>query len=48
MEPALPIRNVDDDPPPFMGEWRRVYVAVAVYLAVLITSLYVVTRELSY
>lgn len=30
-------RTVIDDPPPFLGTWRRIYIAVAVYLAVLIT-----------
>ena len=26
------LRDVPDDPPPFLGTWRRVYVAVLVYL----------------
>ena len=30
-------RTVIDEPPPFLGTWRRVYTAVVLYLAVLIT-----------
>src|SRR5690242_21699903 len=33
----------DDEPPPFLGTWPRVYTAVLGYLAVLIVLLYVVT-----
>jgi len=33
-----------DEPPPFLGSWRRVYTAVLVYLAVLIAGFYVFTR----
>ena len=33
-------RAVHDDPPPFLGSWRRVYTAVALYLVVLITLFY--------
>jgi hypothetical protein len=29
-------RQVSDDPPPFLGNWRRVYIAVLLYLAALI------------
>jgi hypothetical protein len=29
-------RTVIDEPPPFLGTWRRLYTAVAIYLAVLI------------
>jgi hypothetical protein len=28
--------NDRDDPPPFLGTWNRVYVAVLIYLALLI------------
>jgi len=38
----------DDEPPPFLGSWPRVYTAVLGYLAILIVLLYVVTRFLSY
>lgn len=37
-------RRADDDPPPFLQTWNRVYIAVAVYLAVLIAVFYVFTR----
>ncbi|MFN0104761.1 MAG: hypothetical protein ACKV2U_22070 [Bryobacteraceae bacterium] len=30
-------RTVIDEPPPFLGTWRRVYAAVVIYLACLIT-----------
>ncbi|MBI3681270.1 MAG: hypothetical protein HY235_12855 [Acidobacteria bacterium] len=30
----------DDDPPPFLGAWPRVYVAVVIYLALLIVLFY--------
>jgi hypothetical protein len=33
-----------DEPPPFLGTWRRVYTAVLVYLALLITLFAVFTR----
>lgn len=29
-------RTVIDEPPPFLGTWRRIYAVVAVYLVVLI------------
>lgn len=31
-------RPVSDDPPPFLGTWRRVYAAVLIYLAALIAG----------
>jgi hypothetical protein len=40
-------RDVIDDPPPFLGTWRRVYAAVAVYLAVLITSFWLFAKAWS-
>jgi hypothetical protein len=36
-------REPADDAPPFLGTWPRVYVAVVVYLAVLIVLIYVFT-----
>jgi hypothetical protein len=33
-----------DDAPPFLGEWRRVYLAVLVYLAVVISAFYLFTQ----
>jgi hypothetical protein len=36
-----------DEPPPFLGSWRRVYIAVLVYLALLIALFYAFTRVFS-
>jgi hypothetical protein len=33
-----------DEPPPFLGSWRRVYTVVLVYLAFLIVAFYAFTR----
>lgn len=33
-----------EEPPPFFGRWNRVYAAVLVYLGILITLLYIITR----
>jgi hypothetical protein len=38
------LRDVPDSPPPFLGNWRRVYVAVLVYLAIVILAAYWFTR----
>ncbi|HWB82635.1 MAG TPA: hypothetical protein VG675_00750 [Bryobacteraceae bacterium] len=38
------LRDVHDEPPPFLGTWRRVYAAVIVYLCAVIAALYVFTR----
>jgi hypothetical protein len=38
----------EDEPPPFLGSWPRVYAAVLIYLAILILTLYAVTRFLTY
>jgi len=37
-------RDVPDDPPPFLGTWRRVYIATVIYLAALIFGFYLFTR----
>jgi hypothetical protein len=42
MRPDL--HDMPDEPPPLLGSWRRVYVAVVAYLAVLITLCYLFTR----
>jgi hypothetical protein len=42
--PDLEIRPVLDEPPPFLRTWRKVYVAVLCYLAVLIFALYLFTK----
>jgi hypothetical protein len=39
--------HVADDPPPFLGSWRNVYIAVLIYLVVIISSFYVFTRTFS-
>jgi len=33
-----------DEPPPFLGTWRNVYIAVVIYLAVIIALFYAFTR----
>ncbi len=40
-------RDVPDEPPPFLGSWRRVYTAVIIYLAMLIALCYAFTRAFS-
>jgi len=40
------LREVSDEPPPFLGTWRRVYLAVLVYLALIIVACYGFTRAL--
>jgi hypothetical protein len=37
-------RDMPDEPPPFLGAWRRVYAAVAIYLALIVTLFYLFTR----
>jgi hypothetical protein len=41
---ALEIKQVDDEPPPFLRRWQRVYAAVLLYLGLLIVTLYIITR----
>ena len=38
------LREVRDEPPPFLGTWPRVYTAVMVYLALIIFACYLFTR----
>ena len=40
-------REAPDEPPPFLGTWRRVYTAVVAYLALLITLCYAFSRAFS-
>jgi hypothetical protein len=43
--PQMPeLREVPDSPPPFLGSWRRVYVAVLIYLAGVILAAYFFAR----
>jgi hypothetical protein len=37
-------KPVIDEPPPFLGTWRRVYIMVICYLAALISLFYIFTR----
>ncbi len=47
-ETPLPIRRVViDEPPPFLGTWKRVYVGVLIYLALLILTFYLFSRAYS-
>jgi len=34
----------EDEPPPFLGSWRRVYMVVLIYLACVIIAFYTFTR----
>jgi hypothetical protein len=36
--------DVPDEAPPFLGTWRRVYIAVIVYLGAVIGGFYLFTR----
>ncbi len=38
------LREVPDEAPPFLGTWRRVYVAILIYLVVIISAFYLFTR----
>jgi hypothetical protein len=38
------LREVPDEPPPFLGTWPRVYAAIQIYLVVIISVFYVFTR----
>ena len=38
------VRDVRDEPPPVLGTWRRVYIAVLIYLSLIIAACYGFTR----
>jgi hypothetical protein len=40
----LDLRNLPDEPPPFLGTWRRVYIAVLIFLFVIVAAAYLFTR----
>ena len=40
-----PQRTVADEPPPFLGTWKRVYTVVVIYLACVIAVFYVFTKS---
>jgi len=42
------MNNLPDEPPPFLGSWRRVYVTVIVYVAVLIAVFYAFTKAFNH
>ena len=42
-----PHGRLPDEPPPFLGTWRRVYTAIVLYLAALIAVFYLFTRAYS-
>jgi hypothetical protein len=44
MEPDRGERQSEEEPPPFLGAWPRVYAGVLGYLAFLIATLYALTR----
>ena len=37
-------RDVPDEPPPFLRTWKRVYIAVLLYLIAIISVFYVFTQ----
>jgi len=46
-DPHLPEpmkRMVADEPPPFLGAWKRVYIAVLCYLALIIVLFYIFSK----
>ncbi|MDQ2899088.1 MAG: hypothetical protein M3Y07_04715 [Acidobacteriota bacterium] len=43
--PATP--EMPDEPPPFLGKWRNVYIFVLVYEALVIASFYLFTRAVA-
>jgi hypothetical protein len=42
-EPARPAPT-DDEPPPILGSWQRLYALVLAWLLVVIIALWIVTR----
>jgi hypothetical protein len=36
-----------EEPPPFLGSWRRVYIAIGIYLVTVIALLALFTRSLN-
>jgi hypothetical protein len=38
-------RDVPDEAPPFLGTWRRVYVATLIYLVAIISIAWLFTRS---
>jgi hypothetical protein len=42
--PPVTEKEIVDEPPPFLGTWKRVYVAVLTYVAFVIFSFYLFSR----
>ncbi len=40
------LREVPDEPPPFLGSWPHIYIGVLLYLAVIIAACYAFTLAL--
>ena len=40
----LQSHDVPDEPPPFLGTWKRVYIGVLLYLVALISVFYLFTQ----
>ena len=40
-------KQMPDEPPPFLGCWRNVYIFVLTWLACVITLLYIFTRAMA-
>ena len=38
------MRELNEEPPPFLGTWARVYRAILIYLVLIIAGFYVFTR----
>jgi hypothetical protein len=36
--------DVPDEPPPFLGTWKRVYIGILIYLGVVIAAFALFTR----
>jgi hypothetical protein len=41
------LKEMPDEPPPFLGSWRNVYVFVLAYEAAVITLFYIFTRVMA-
>ena len=41
------IQKEQDEPPPFLRSWNRIYVAIALYTLALIVALYLITVALN-
>jgi len=43
-EPHKILRTGEDEPPPLLGTWRRIYIIILCYLALLIVGFYFFTK----